>query len=117
MPLATRPNTRRDLVGGPLFWGAALSTLGCLMASFFLRSGRAWLGVAVLLMWTAFSAVNAIRSRRVHSIVSAPVYLGAATALAGTAMGRIEVQIWMIWLLGGGMIAANLSERFFGKYV
>jgi hypothetical protein len=117
MPPATRPNTRRDLVGGPLFWAAALSTLGCLVLSFFLRSGRAWLGVAVLLMWTTFSLVNAIRSRRLHSIVSAPLYLGAAAALAGTAMGRIDVQIWMIWLLGAGMIAANLSERFFGKYV
>ena len=117
MPPATRPSTRQDLVGGPLFWGAALFTLLCLVLSFFLRSGRAWLGVGVLVMWTTFSLVNAIRSRRVHSIVSTPVYFGAAAALAGTAMGRIDVQIWMIWLLGAGMIAANLSERFFGKYV
>ena len=112
-PLSTRP----DLIGGPLFWAAALGTLACLMASFFLRSGRAWLGVGVLLMWTAFSMINAIRSRRVHSIVSSPVYLGAAVALAGSATGRVDVQIWMIWILGAGMIAANLSERVFGKYV
>jgi hypothetical protein len=113
---ATPPSTRGDLIGGPLFWAAALGTLACLMASFFLRSGRAWVGVGVLLMWTAFSLINAIRSRRVHSIVSSPVYLGAALALAGSAMGRIDVQVWMIWLLGAGMIAANLSERMFGKY-
>ena len=87
MPPAIRPSTKtRDLIGGPMFWAAALTTLGCLVASFFLRSGRAWLGVGVLLMWTAFSLVNAIRSRRVHSIVSLPVYLGAAVALAGSAM-------------------------------
>ena len=117
MPPAIRPSTKtRDLIGGPMFWAAALTTLGCLVASFFLRSGRAWLGVGVLLMWTAFSLVNAIRSRRVHSIVSLPVYLGAAEALAGSAMGRVDVQIWMIWLLGAGMIAANLSERVFGRY-
>jgi hypothetical protein len=117
MPPATPRSTRGDLIGGPLFWAAALGTLGCLAASFFVRSGRAWIGVGVLLMWTAFSLVNAIRSRRVHSIVSSPVYLGAAVALGGSAMGRIDVQIWMIWLLGAGMIAANVSERVFGKYV
>ena len=117
MPPDTRLSTRRDLVGGPLFWSAALLTLVCVVASFSLLSGRAWLGVGVLVMWTAFSLINAIRSRRLHSIVSAPVYLGAAVALAGSAIGRIDVQIWMIWLLGAGMIAANLSERFFRKYV
>jgi hypothetical protein len=68
-------------------------------------------------MWTAFSLANAIRSRRVHSIVSAPVYLSAAIALAGVAMGGIDVQIWMIWLLGAGIIAANLADRFLGRYV
>ena len=114
---ATPLSTKRDLIGGALFWAAALSTLACLVASFFLRSGRAWIGVGVLLMWTTFSLTNAIRSRRLHSIVSSPVYLGAAVALAGSAMGRIDVQIWMIWLLGAGMIAANLSERVFGKYI
>jgi hypothetical protein len=117
MPPDTRASTRRDLIGGPIFWGGALATAACLMASLFLRSGRAWVGVGVLLLWTAFSLVNAIRSRRVHSIVSAPVYFGAALTLIGTAMGRIDVQIWMIWLLGAGMIAANLSERLFRKYI
>ena len=68
-------------------------------------------------MWTAFSVINAIRSHRVHSIVSSPVYLGASVALAGSATGHIDVQIWMIWLLGAGMIAANVSERVFRKYV
>jgi hypothetical protein len=48
--------------------------------------------------------------------VSAPVYLAAAVTLAGVAMGRIDVQTWMIWLLGAGMIASNVSERIFGKY-
>jgi hypothetical protein len=113
----TRISTKRDLIGRPIFWAAALATLACVLACFLLRSGRAWIGLGVLLMWTAFSLANAIRSRRVHSIVSAPVYLGAAVALAGSATGRIDVQIWMIWLLGAGMIAANLSERLFGKYV
>jgi hypothetical protein len=105
------------MVGGPLFWAAAFTTMVCLLGSFFMGTGRAWLGVGVLLMWTAFSVLNAIRSRRVHSIVSAPVYLGAAVALIGSAIGRIDVQIWMVWLLGAGMIAANLSERVFRKYV
>ena len=117
MPPATRRSTEGDLIGGALFWAAALTTLGCLVASFFLRSGRAWIGVGVLSMWTTFSLINAIRSRRVHSIVSLPVYLGAAVALAGSALGRVDVQIWMIWLLGGGMIAANLAERVFRKYL
>lgn len=109
--------TRRDLIGGPVYWGAAVATLGGLLTCLVLPGGRLWIGVGVLSIWTAFSIANAIRSRRVHSIVSAPVYLAAAVALAGSAMGRIDVQSWMIWVLGAGMIAANLSDRIFRKYV
>lgn len=108
---------RKDLIGAPIFWGAAIVTLIALMASFWFTSTKAWIGLGVLLMWTVFSIANALRTRRVHSIVSAPVYLAAAVALAGSATGRIDVQIWMIWLLGAGMIAANVSERFLGKYL
>jgi hypothetical protein len=117
MPPDTRISTRRDLIGGALFWIAALGTLACVLACFVVRSGRTWIGLGVLLMWTAFSLVNAIRSRRVHSIVSTPVYMAAALVVAGSALGRIDVQIWMIWVLGAGMIAANLSERVLGKYI
>ena len=107
----------RDLIGGPIFWAAAGLTLAGLTAALLFGAGRAWIGCGVLAMWTGFSLANAVRSRRVHSIVSAPVYFLAAAALAGSATGRIDVQIWMIWLLAAGMIAANLSERVFGKYV
>ena len=113
----TPRSTKRDLIGGPVYWVGVFATLICICVSFFVRSGRIWIGLAVLLWWTAFSVANAIRSRRVHSIASAPVYLAAAVALAGTAIGRIDVQIWMIWVLGAGMITANALERFFGKYI
>jgi hypothetical protein len=112
-----QPDTPTDLIGRPVFWIAALATLGCLIAALILPVSRAWIGVAVLSMWTVFSLVNALRSRRLHSIVATPVYLAAAVALAGAALGRIDVQIWMVWLLGAGILAANLSERVFGKYV
>jgi len=108
--------TAHDLVGGRLFWAAAGISLAGLIAAFLLRGIRAWIGVAVLTMWTLFSVTNAVRSRRVHSIVSAPVYFLAAVILFGAASGRMDVQIWMIWILAIGMIAANLSERFLGKY-
>jgi hypothetical protein len=78
---------------------------------------RAWLGLAVLLMWTCFFAANAFRSHRTHSIISTPVYLLAAVLLAGNTWGLIAVDVWMVWLIGAGIIAANLSERFFGKYL
>jgi hypothetical protein len=29
----------------------------------------------------------------------------------------VLVDIWMVWVLGAGIIAANLSERFVGKYL
>src|SRR5438552_6707133 len=112
-----RPASGRDLIGGPIIWSAASLTLGGLTAALLFGAGRAWIGCGVLVMWTGFSLANAMRSRRVHSIVSAPVYFVAAAALAGSATGRIDVQMWMIWLLGAGMIAANLSERVFGKYL
>jgi len=70
-----------------------------------------------MLMWTCFFTANAIRSRRLHSVISAPVYLLAAALLAGNAAGLIAVDIWMVWVLGAGIIAANLSERFLGKYL
>jgi hypothetical protein len=78
---------------------------------------RPWLGLAVLLMWGCFFTANALRSRRTHSVISAPVYLLAAGLLAGNTLGAIAVDVWMVWLLGAGIIAANLSERFIGKYL
>ena len=77
----------------------------------------AWIGCAALLMRCAFFTANAVRSHRTHSVISAPVYQLAALILAGSASGIIEVQIWMVWLLGAGVIAATLSERFIGKYL
>ena len=76
---------------------------------------RGWVGCAVLLMWTCFFTANALRSRRTHSIISAPVYLLAAALLAGNTWGFIAVDIWMVWVLGAGIIAANLAERFIGS--
>ena len=108
---------RADLVGTPIFW-ATLGVTLCAAVPFALFPGmRAWVGCAVLLMWTCFFTANALRSRRTHSVISAPVYLLAAATLAGTASGMIEVEIWMVWLLGAGIIAANLSERFIGRYL
>jgi hypothetical protein len=113
------PGSRRraDLVGTPVFWLTIAVTL-CAAVPFAMFPGmRAWLGCAVLLMWTCFFTANAWRSRRTHSVISAPVYLLAAVILAGSAAGLIEVQIWMVWVLGAGIIAADLSERLFGRYL
>ena len=108
---------QKDLIGGRLFWCAAGATLAGLIVAAAIRHSRAWIGLALLVMWTAFSLVNAVRARRVHSIVSAPVYFAAALVFAAVAAGRTDVQIWLIWLIGGGLIAANLSERLFGRYL
>jgi hypothetical protein len=78
---------------------------------------RAWLGAAALLMWSCFFTANAVRSRRTHSMISAPVYLLAAVLLVANALGLVQVQVWMVWVLGAGIIAANLSERFIGRYL
>ena len=108
---------RADLVGTPAFWATIGVTL-CMGVPFALFRGmRPWLGCAVLLMWACFFAANALRSRRTHSVISAPIYLLAAAAVAGSAAGLLEVQVWMVWALGAGIIAANLSERVIGKYL
>src|SRR5438876_838041 len=73
-----------DLIGGPIFWAAAGLTLAGLIAALLFRAGRAWIGLGVLVMWTGFSLANAVRSRRVHSIASAHVYLVAAAATAAS---------------------------------
>jgi hypothetical protein len=104
------------LIGSQTFWTAAVLTLVALLVSAFFRAARAWIGCAVLLMWCAISTVNAVRARRIHSLISAPVYLLAAIALAGSASGLIDVEVWLVWVLGGGLIAANLTERVMGKY-
>jgi hypothetical protein len=111
------PKRRRDLAGTPLFWLTIVVTLCAAVPFAIFPLARAWLGSAVLLMWTCFFTANAVLSRRTHSVISAPVYLLAALLLAGNALGLIEVQVWMVWLLGAGIIAANLSERFIGKYL
>jgi len=119
MPIESPENRQRqaDLVGTPVFWLTLAVTLcGGLPFALFPRS-RVWLGAAALLMWTGFFAANALRSRRTHSVISAPVYLLAAALLIGNAIGLVQVQVWMVWVLGAGIIAANLSERFVGKYL
>jgi hypothetical protein len=50
-------------------------------------------------------------------VISAPVYLLAAALLAGNGLGFIEVDVWMVWVIGAGIIAANLGERFLGRYL
>jgi hypothetical protein len=113
------PHTRQraDLVGTPVFWLTIALTASAAVPFSVFPGMRAWLGCAVLLMWSGFFAANAWRSRRLHSIISAPVYFFAAAVLAGSASGLIDVQIWMVWLLGAGIIAANVSERVFGRYL
>ena len=108
---------RADLVGTPVFWLTIAVTLCTLVPFALFPVMRAWLGCAVLLMWTCFFTANAVRARRTHSMISAPVYLLAAALLAANARGFVEVEIWMVWVLGAGIIAANLSERFIGKYL
>ncbi len=63
-----------DLVGTPVFWLTIAVTLCALVPLGLFPRMRAWLGCAVLLMWTCFFTANAVRSRRTHSIISAPVY-------------------------------------------
>jgi hypothetical protein len=109
--------SRADLVGTPTFWGVVGATCCAGIPFALFRAMRPWIGCAVLLLWTGFFTTNAIRSRRTHSVISAPVYLLAAAALGASAAGVIEVQIWMVWALGAGIIAANLSERVIGKYL
>ncbi len=116
MPIDS-PAPRRDLIGTRWFWAAALLTLLLLLLALAAREARVWIALGVLVMWTAFSVVNAIASRRLHSIVSAPVYFGALCLVAASAAGRLDIEVWMVWLLGGGVIAANLSERVFSKYL
>jgi hypothetical protein len=108
--------TRADLVGTTVFWLTIAVTVCAAVPFALFPVSRAWIGSAVLLMWTCFFTANAIRSRRTHSAISAPVYLLAAALLAGSALGLVQVEIWMVWILGAGIIAANLSERIFGKY-
>jgi hypothetical protein len=108
---------RADLVGTPVFWLTIAVTFCALIPFAIFPRMRGWVGCAVLLMWTCFFTANALRSRRTHSIISAPVYLLAAALLAGNTWGFIAVDIWMVWVLGAGIIAANLSERFIGRYL
>jgi hypothetical protein len=114
-PAGTRG--RRDLVGTPLFWLTIFVTMCAAIPFAVFPLARAWMGSATLLMWTCFFTANALISRRTHSVISAPVYLLAAIVLAGRALDLIEVQLWMVWLVGGGIIAANVSERLIGKYL
>jgi len=106
-----------DLVGTTVFWLTIALTVGTLVPFAVFPIMRPWLGCAVLLMWACFFTANAVRSRRTHSVISAPVYLLAAALLAANASGLVMVDVWMVWVLGAGIIAANVSERFVGRYL
>lgn len=108
---------QNDLIGTSVFWLAAAATLVALVICVFWRAERLWLGFAIMLMWSGFSALNAIRCRRVHSIVSMPIYLLAAAAFGLRAASGIDVQNWFIWILACGILVASLSERLLGKYL
>ncbi|HKY20758.1 MAG TPA: hypothetical protein VJM31_06020 [Vicinamibacterales bacterium] len=108
---------RADLVGTLPFWVTIGVTLATVVPFVLFRAIRPWLACAVLLMWASFFTANAVRSRRTHSVISAPIYMAAATIMGGSAAGFLEVQVWMVWALGAGIIGANLSERFVGKYL
>ena len=112
-----RASAQSDLVGTTSFWLTIAVTICTLVPFALFPVMRAWLGCAVLLMWACFFTANAVRSRRTHSVISAPVYLLATALLAANASGLVLVEVWMVWVLGAGIIAANLSERFLGKYL
>jgi hypothetical protein len=112
-----RSRWRPDLIGGPAFWLAALITLAALGLWAFWHVGRLWLGAGVLLMWSAFSAINALRCGRVHSIITAPVYLIGAAAMGLDAMGVMDVRAWLPWVLVLGLVLAHAAERRFGGYL
>jgi hypothetical protein len=108
---------RADLTGKAPFWFALGVSLCGIVPFALLPRLRPWIGSALLLVWACFFTANAILSRRTHSVISAPVYVLAAAVLAGKATGYLEAEIWMVWLLGAGILAANLSERVLGKYL
>ena len=108
---------RADLIGGPAFWLAALVTLAALTLWAFWHVGGLWLGAGVLLMWSVFSAVNALRCGRVHSIITAPVYLLGAAAMGLNAVGVMDARTWLPWGLASGLVLAHLAERPFGRYL
>ena len=100
-----------------MFWLTIAVTLCAAIPFAVFPAMRGWLGTAVLTMWACFFTANALRSRRTHSTISAPVYLLAAALAGANALGLVEVQVWMVWVIAAGIIAANLSERFVGRYL
>jgi hypothetical protein len=71
----------------------------------------------VLLMWSVFSAANALRCGRIHSVVTAPVYLLGAAAMGLDAAGVLDARRWLPWVLVLGLVLAHVAERRFGRYL
>jgi hypothetical protein len=100
-----------------VFWLAALVTLAALILWALRRVGGLWLGAGVLLMWSVFSTANALRCGRVHSIMTAPVYLLGAAAIGLDAIGVVDARGWLPWVLASGLVLAHVAEWPFGRYL
>ena len=109
---------RADLVGTPVFWLTIAVTL-CALVPFALFPEHA--GVARL---RSSADVGMLLHRQRDSLAPHALdHFGAGLSCwrprcsPATRRGSIAVDIWMVWVLGAGIIAANLSERFVGKYL
>jgi hypothetical protein len=119
----TAPRTPKDLIGRPttfLFWWGLPLAIG-FSAAFLHSSLGIWAWVVALAWMGVGCALNAVRCRRLHCYVSAPVFcLGAATlaaiALGVGPLGSDAVTYIVDGALGVAIISWSL-EAVFGKYL
>lgn len=108
---------QRDLILQPAAWGFWYVPTLAWAVAWAWPAGRAWVWAAAFAVMGAGCTLNALRCRRLHCHLTAPLFWLAAAWCALAALGVVALRPWATSLIVAALFAAAwLAETPFGRY-